>query len=73
MDSELETEVNRQRLTFAGAHRGVVDVEEGLGVSRHGCSGLREFTERQEGRIEGRRSRERRREEGTKWGGAGGG
>lgn len=72
MDSELENEVNRDRLTVAGAHRGVVDVEEGLGVSRHGCSGLREFTERQGG-IEGRRSRERRREEGTKWGGAGGG
>lgn len=68
----LEEHVNkreRERLTGTGAHRGVLDVEEGLGVSRHGCRGLMERTKRQEGGIEGRGSRsERRREEGTKWG-----
>lgn len=27
----------REQLTGAGAHGGVLDIKEGLGVSRHGC------------------------------------
>lgn len=59
---------NERVHTVGGAHRGVLDVEEGLEVTRHGCRGLMELTKRQEGRIEGRGSRRERREEGTKWG-----
>lgn len=40
------------RHTGAGAHRGVLDVEEGFGVAGHGCRGLMEGAQRQEGGIE---------------------
>lgn len=41
---------SKSRLTGAGAHRGVLDFEEGLGVSRHGCGCLMERTKREERR-----------------------
>lgn len=61
----------QEKLTGARAHRGVLNIEESLGISRHGGGGVGEFAKRQERRLiaiedggEGTKSRGR-----ARWGG----